>query len=96
VALTCSGPAGVSPGQRRAYVPRSANVLRKLLRRHFDGFAALYDRLYACRYGRFCLQRITETVAEFLRCGDYHFGVARLKCCNPSCGCETKSGEDGS
>jgi hypothetical protein len=63
-------------------------VLQKLLRAHFEGFAAVYERLYARRYGRFRLGRITEAVTEFLRCGDYRFGVARLKCSNPSCGRE--------
>jgi hypothetical protein len=34
------------------------------------------------------MERITEAVEEFVRCGDYRFGVARLKCSNPACGCE--------
>ncbi len=49
---------------------------------------AIYERQYARRYGRFRLDRISEAVTEFLRCGDYRFGVARLKCSNPSCGHE--------
>ena len=64
-------------------------MLQKLLRAHFEGFAAIYDRQYARRYGRFRLERISQAVGEFLRCGDYRFGVARLKCSNPSCGHET-------
>ncbi len=43
---------------------------------------------YARRYGRFSLERIAEAVTELVRCGDYRFGVARLKCSNPSCGRE--------
>ena len=49
-----------------------------------------YERQYASRYGRFRPGRAGwstsgEAVPEFLRCGDYRFGVARLKCSNPSC-----------
>ena len=32
------------------------------------------------------LERITEVVDEFLKCGDYKEGVARIKCQNPDCG----------
>jgi len=70
------------------YVPRQLNVLQALLRAHFEGFAAIYESQYARRYGRFRLERITEAVMELVRCGDYRFGVARLKCSNPACGCE--------
>ena len=71
-----------------SYVPRRANILQGILRAHFEGFADIYDRQYARRYGRFHLERIAEAVTEFLRCGDYRFGVARPKCSNPSCACE--------
>ena len=70
------------------YTPRQPNVLQAILRAHFEDFAALYESHYARSYGRFRLKRITGAVAEFLRCGDYRFGVARLKCSNPSCGRE--------
>ena len=52
------------------YVPRQLNVLQALLRVHFEGFAAIYERQYARRYGRFRLERITAAVKEFVRCGD--------------------------
>ena len=70
------------------YVPRRPNVLQAILHTHFEGFAAIYERQYARRYGRFRLERITEAVTEFLGCEDYRFGVARLKCSNPACGSE--------
>ena len=77
-----------SSSAKSRYVPRRLNVLQAILRAHFGGFAAIYERQYARGYGRFRLERITEAVTEFLRCGDYRFGVARLKCSNPACGCE--------
>jgi hypothetical protein len=85
-----SSPAHVekTSAAKTSYVPRRANILQGILRAHFEGFAAIYARQYARRYGRFRLERITEAVKEFVRCGDYRFGVARLKCSNPSCGCE--------
>ena len=85
-----SSPARVEKtlSAKSRYVPRRPNVLQALLRAHFEGFAAIYKRQYARRYGRFRLDRIVEAVTDFLRCGDYRFGVARLKCSNPSCGHE--------
>ena len=85
-----SSAAHVAPSSavKEGHVPRRPKVLQAIQRAHFEGFAAIYERQYARRYGRFRLERITEAVTEFLRCGDYRFGVARLKCSNPSCGRE--------
>jgi len=43
------------------------------------------SRRYAPTYGRFRLDRITEVVENFISCGDYTQGVARIQCTNPEC-----------
>ncbi|MBA7538269.1 hypothetical protein ES705_30544 [subsurface metagenome] len=45
---------------------------------HFDEFAENYDEKYAKIYGRFRIERITEVVDNFIGCGDYSQGIARV------------------
>ena len=37
-------------------------------------------------YGKYRIDRITEVVEEFIKCGDYKEGLARIKCTSPDCG----------
>jgi len=51
-------------------------------------FAENYDEKYAKIYGRFRIERITEVVDNFIGCGDYSQGIARIQCTNPECKAE--------
>ena len=75
-----------SPNCLSSYIPRGQNVLQTIFKEHFEGFKEQYDDKYAKSYGKFRLERITEVVEEFIKCGDYKEGVARIKCQNPDCG----------
>ena len=68
------------------YIPRGQNVLQALFKDHFAGFKEIYDENYAKIYGNYRINRITEVVEEFLKCGDFREGVARIKCRNSACG----------
>ena len=62
------------------------NVLQRIFKDHFEELKDQYAERYAIIYGNFRLDRITEVVEEFLKCGDFKEGVARVKCRNPDCG----------
>lgn len=70
------------------YIPRGQNVLQRIFKEHFEDFRELYDDKYAKNYGNFRLDRITEVVDEFIKCGDYKEGLARVQCQNNKCGHE--------
>lgn len=53
---------------------------------HFDEFCDLYDEMYTATYGMFRFDRISNIGERFLTCGDYQFGVARIRYTKPSCG----------
>jgi len=63
-------------------------VIQKILKDHFSDFEECYDDLYAKQYGKYRIIRIKEAVENFLECGDYSKGIARIKCANPHCGHE--------
>ncbi len=44
-----------------------------------------YDSKYAEECGKYSLERITAVVEEYLKCGDFKEGIARVKCTNPEC-----------
>ena len=67
----------------KEYVPRGTNVLQPIFKKHFTDFTENYDEKYSKAYGKYRLDRITEVVKEFLKCGDYKEGIARVKCTNP-------------
>lgn len=69
-----------------SYIPRGCNVLQQILKDHFYDFANQYDVKYAGTYGNYRIDRITGVVEEFLKCGDYSEGIARVKCINKNCG----------
>jgi hypothetical protein len=50
-----------------------------------ENFKEQYDEKYAKTYGNYRIDRITEVVEEFLKCGDYKMGIARVKCTNSNC-----------
>ena len=70
----------------QTYIPRGQNVLQKKFKDHFENFKEQYDEKYAKTYGNYRIDRITEVVEEFLKCGDYKEGLAHIKCQNPECG----------
>ncbi len=74
---------GISPSGE--YIPRGRTVLHTILEKHFNSFVESYDEKYAEECGRYSLERIIAVVEEYLKCGDYHEGVARVKCTNPEC-----------
>jgi hypothetical protein len=67
------------------YIPRGQNVLQTIFKDHFVEFKEIYDEKYAKTYGNYRIDRITEVVEEFFKCGDYKHGMARIKCTNPDC-----------
>ncbi len=73
----------ISPS--RGYIPRGRTVLHTILDKHFNDFVDNYKVKYAEECGRYSLERITAVVEEYLKCGDFKQGVARVKCINPEC-----------
>ncbi|GAH24900.1 unnamed protein product, partial [marine sediment metagenome] len=71
--------------QPQRYSQRGTNALQPIFKGHFQEFADTYEQKYAPTYGRFRLDRITEVVENFISCGDYTQGVARIHCTNPEC-----------
>jgi len=61
--------------------PRQSPLYRTI-ERYYPEFERTYDERYAKRYGPWRLI-IGEVVRKFLRCGDLHFGFARVRC--PDC-----------
>lgn len=70
------------------YIPGDANVLRTIFKKHFPEFVDNYEEKYAPEYGKFRIGRIIEVAENFIDCGDYNRGIARIKCTNPECGHE--------
>ncbi len=67
------------------YIPRGRTVLHTILEKHFNDFVENYEVKYAEECGKYSLERITSVVEEYLKCGDFKHGVARVKCINPEC-----------
>ena len=53
---------------------------------HFQDFVDHYEEKYEKEYGKYQLARIVSVVNNFIDCGDYINGVARIRCVNPNCG----------
>ncbi len=66
------------------YRPRQPrrSPLYRTIERYFPEFERTYDQRYAKRYGPW-RPIIGEVARRFLRCGDLHFGFARVRC--PDC-----------
>ena len=58
--------------------PRQSPLYRTI-ERYFPEFERIYDARYAKRYGPW-RPIIGDVVRKFLRCGDLHFGFARVRC----------------
>ena len=74
------------PKPLSSYIPRGQNVLQTVFNEHFDDFREVYEETYSKTWGKYRIDRITEVVEEFIKCGDYREGIARIKCTNPKCG----------
>ncbi|MBE3089023.1 MAG: transposase zinc-binding domain-containing protein [Actinobacteria bacterium] len=67
------------------YNPRGRTVLQTIFKEHFQKFFDQYEEKYSNEYGKFRIERITEVVKKFIKCGDYFEGVARVRCTNSDC-----------
>ncbi len=63
------------------YTPRQpkSTPLFRLLDTHYEEFRDVYDERFAKRYG-FWRPVTDEVVGKYKRCGDPHFGFARIRC----------------
>ena len=66
--------------------PRQSPLYR-IIEQFFPQFEQLYPERYEKRYG-FWRPVIGDVVRKFLRCGDLHFGFARVRCSGSECGHE--------
>jgi hypothetical protein len=67
------------------YIPRGRTALHTILEKHFKDFVENYEVKYAEECGKYSLERIISVVDEYLKCGDFKQGIARVKCTNPEC-----------
>ena len=74
--------------QNTEYIQRSPNALKIIFQNHFNVFSEKYSEKYDTEYGRLRLERIQLFSENFLTCGDYTKGIARIKCTNAECGLE--------
>jgi hypothetical protein len=72
------------PATSTIYRPRQprASPLYQVIERFLPRFEQCYDDCYAARYGPWRAV-IGDAARAFLRCGDLHFGFARIRC--PDC-----------
>jgi len=68
----------IIPKPLSSYIPRGQNVLQTVFKEHFDDFREMYDETYSKTYGKYRIDRITEVVEKFIKCGDYKEGIVRL------------------
>ncbi len=74
----------VYPDKYRPRQPRNTSLFR-LLDSHYEEFRDVYDERFSKRYGYW--RPITDEVVEkYLKCGDPHYGFARIRC--EECGAE--------
>jgi len=57
--------------------------LQALIKGYFTEFKENWDEKYDKIYGNYRIDRITEVVAESLKCGDFRKGVTRIKVPEP-------------
>jgi hypothetical protein len=71
----------VSHEHAPVYRPREprASPLYRLIERYYPEFERVYDERYERRFGRW-RPVIGQVCRRFLRCGDLHFGFARVRC----------------
>ncbi len=71
--------------RQRRYAPRGKNQLHAIFEKHFSDFCDQYQDRFGQKYGRYHLPRIEGVGERFGKCGDYRYGVARIRCTNPEC-----------
>ncbi len=81
-----ASPSTVLSPTQNAYIPRGKNILHTIFENHFKDFIDHYEEKYEKNYGKYRLDRIISVVENFLECGDYMKGIARIRCSNPECG----------
>ena len=71
----------LSPQVATIYRPRQPrqSPLYRLVERYYPEFVRTYGERYQQRYGTW-RPIIGEVARKFLRCGDLHFGFARVQC----------------
>jgi hypothetical protein len=71
----------LSPQVATVYRPRQPrqSPLYRLIERYYPEFERSYGERYQQRYGTW-RPIIGEVARKFLRCGDLHFGFARVRC----------------
>ena len=62
-----------------------------VFKEHFDDFREVYDEKYSKACGKYRIDKITEVVEEFIKCGDYKERLARIKSTGCPQGGETKT-----
>ncbi len=67
------------------YTQRSPNILKAILKNHFQSFSDKYSEKYDTEYGKIRLERIDSFKDSLISCGDYTKGIARIQCSNPEC-----------
>jgi len=50
-----------------SYIPKGRTVLHTIPENHFNSFVENYAEQYAQECGRYCLERITSVVEEYLK-----------------------------
>jgi hypothetical protein len=67
------------------YTQRSPNILKAILKNHFQSFSEKYSENYDTELGKIRLSRIETFKDSLISCGDYTKGIARIQCSNPEC-----------
>jgi len=74
-----------TPIQRLLIRSAEQITFQSIFKEQFKEFTENYDEKYTQTYGRFRTERIAEVVENFISCGDYTQGIARIQCTNPDC-----------
>ena len=68
-----------------AYRPRAAtNALKEIVEDAMEEMLRVWDDRFRDSYGPLH-PRVKHLLEAFVRCGDLHFGFARVRCVNPEC-----------
>jgi hypothetical protein len=60
------------------------NALKNIVEEHSDELLRVWDDRFLAEHGPLH-KRVRKLLADFVRCGDLHFGFLRLRCQNPDC-----------
>jgi len=75
----------ISACQPAEYIQRTPNALKIIFQKHFQEFSEKYSEKYDTEYASARLERIQLFSDNFISCGDYSKGIARIQCINPEC-----------